>query len=504
MGKTKNSEITALTAADLSKALKAGEVSAREAAAAYFDAIEKTDGDIGAYLTLTPKAALADADKVDAARRAGEKLPPLAGVPAGVKDNICTAGVRTTCASKMLENFVPPYDAFVIKRLREAGTVMLGKLNMDEFAMGSTTESSYFKKTRNPRDPSRVPGGSSGGAAAAVAALEAAFALGSDTGGSIRQPAAFCGVVGLKPTYGSVSRNGLVAFASSLDQIGPITRDVRDAALVLNVIAAHDKGDSTSLDREYPDFTARLGEDIKGLRIALPTEFFGEGLCQNVKASVMDAARRFERLGARISEVSMPSLAYALPAYCVISSAEASSNLARFDGVKYGYRSDDYEDIDSLYRRTRSEGFGREVKRRILLGTFALSSGYYDAYYKKALQVRTLVVRDYERVLSQHDIILSPVTPTVAYRLGEKIGDPLQMYLGDIYTVPVNIAGLPALSLPCGADPDGLPIGMQLIGRAFAEADILRAGYAFEQDAGVRFSAAQSGRRAAASPAGIE
>jgi len=500
----KKNELTAMTAAALSEILRAGEVSAREAAEAYFDAIGRTDGDIGAYLTLTREAALSEADKADAARLAGEELPPLAGVPAGVKDNICTKGVLTTCASKILENFVPPYDAFVMKRLRAAGTVMLGKLNMDEFAMGSTTENSYFKKTRNPRDLSRVPGGSSGGAAAAVAASEAAFALGSDTGGSIRQPAAFCGVVGLKPTYGSVSRNGLVAFASSLDQIGSVTRDVRDAALVLNVIAAHDKGDSTSVERDYPDFTERLGEDAAGLRIALPSEFFGEGLAESVKRAVMDAARRFESMGAFISEVSMPSLGHALPAYYVISSAEASSNLARFDGVKYGYRSEDYEDIDSLYRRTRSEGFGREVKRRILLGTFALSSGYYDAYYKKALQVRTLIVKDYERVLSEHDLILSPVAPTVAYRFGEKTDDPLKMYLGDIYTVTVNIAGLPALSLPCGADPDGLPIGMQLIGRAFGEAEILKAGYAFEQDARISFGAARAAASAAASPAGTE
>ncbi len=383
----------------------------------------------------------------------------------------------------MLENFVPPYDATVMEKL--SGIAMLGKLNMDEFAMGSSTENSFYQITHNPRDLSRVPGGSSGGSAAAVAAGEAAFALGSDTGGSIRQPAAFCGVVGLKPTYGVVSRFGLIAFASSLDQIGTLTRDVRDAALLLNAIAGHDPKDATSVKREYSDFGAQIGREIRGMRVALPKEYFGEGLHPEVKEAVLAAAKKLEGQGAEIVETSMPSLEHALAAYYVISCAEASSNLARFDGVKYGFRAEGYENINELYDKSRSEGFGREVKRRILLGSFVLSAGYYDAYYKKAMQVRTLVKRDFDRILSENDLILSPVAPTTAYKIGEKIDDPLTMYMGDAYTVPVNIAGLPAVSLPCGTDGAGLPVGAQLIGKPFSEAEILRAAYVLEKEAAI-------------------
>ena len=474
-------EICKMTATALKTAMEAGELSSREATEAYLAAIEEREKDIRAYLTITPKTALAQADAADKRRGRGEALSPLDGIPGAIKDNICTKNVRTTCASRMLENFVPPYDATVMGKL--SGIAMLGKLNMDEFAMGSSTENSFYQITHNPRDLSRVPGGSSGGSAAAVAAEEAAFALGSDTGGSIRQPAAFCGVVGLKPTYGMVSRFGLIAFASSLDQIGTLTRDVRDAALLLNVIAGHDPKDATSVKREYGDFGAQIGREIRGMRVALPKEYFGEGLHPEVKEAVLAAAKKLEGQGAEIVETSMPSLEHALAAYYVISCAEASSNLARFDGVKYGFRAKDYENINELYDKSRSEGFGREVKRRILLGSFVLSAGYYDAYYKKAMQVRTLVKRDFDRILSENDLILSPVAPTTAYKIGEKIDDPLTMYMGDAYTVPVNIAGLPAVSLPCGTDGAGLPIGAQLIGKPFGEAEILRAAYVLEKEA---------------------
>lgn len=470
------------SAAALAEKLAAGQVSAQEAAKAYLEQIEARETQIGAYIQVTREEALAQAAQIDARRAAGQQLHPLAGVPMALKDNLCTKGIKTTCASKMLQNFRPPYTATAAQRLEQAGCVLLGKANMDEFAMGSSTENSYYHPTRNPVDPTRVPGGSSGGSAAAVGAREAAFALGSDTGGSIRQPAAFCGVVGMKPTYGAVSRYGLVAFASSLDQIGPLTRDVRDSALVLSAIAGHDPRDSTSLKRTYGDFGAQLGEDVAGMRLGLPREFLEEGIDPQVKAAVLAAARRYEKLGARVEPVSLPTLKHALPAYYVISSAEASSNLARFDGVRYGYRARDYADMDELYERTRSEGFGPEVKRRIMLGTFALSAGYYEAYYNKALQVRTLVVREFEALFKDFDALLSPVAPTTAYRLGEKTADPMAMYLGDIYTVPVNIAGLPALSLPCGWDQENLPIGMQLIGPPFSEKKLYQLGYAFEQD----------------------
>ena len=475
-------EITALSLRQLSGCLRSAELTAVQAAEAYLASIRENDPSIRAYLSVLEEKAMGQAAETDRRRARGETLSPLAGVPVGIKDNICTKGVTTTCASRMLEHFVPPYSAHVIEKLAEAGVVMLGKLNMDEFAMGSSTENSFFQITHNPRDPSRVPGGSSGGSAAAVAAGEAAFALGSDTGGSIRQPAAFCGVVGMKPTYGTVSRYGLVAFASSLDQIGPLTRDVADSAMVMDCIAGHDSRDSTSIRMDKLPYASQLGQDIRGIKIALPEEFFGEGLSEDVRKGIQLAARRFQDLGAEIVRVSMPALTHALPAYYIISSAEASSNLARFDGIRYGYRSPDYEDISSLYKNSRSEGFGEEVKRRIMLGTFALSSGYYDAYYKKALQVRTLITRDYSRIFAACDCILSPVAPTTAYKIGEKTANPLEMYLGDIYTVPVNIAGLPGLSMPCGAAADGLPVGMQLIGPAFSEPLLYRVGYAYETD----------------------
>ena len=469
--------IVDMTVTELSEKLRSRKLSAEEAAKAYLGQMEKREPEVGAYLTVTREAALETARKVDQKRMKGEELHPLAGI----KDNICTKGVKTTCASRMLENFVSPYDAAVIERLKDCHIVMLGKLNMDEFAMGSTTENSYYQITKNPRDLTRVPGGSSGGAAACVAAQEAACAIGSDTGGSIRQPAAFCGVVGMKPTYGAVSRYGLVAFASSLDQIGPLTKNVADNALVMNAIAGKDFRDATSLDRAWGDFAGELNKGVKGLKIALPKQYFGEGISPEVKGAVLEAAKRYEALGAFVEEADLPALEYALPAYYVISSAEASSNLARFDGVKYGFRAEDYEDIDQLYLATRTQGFGKEVKRRIMLGSFVLSAGYYDAYYKKALQVRTLIQREFDRALEGHDLILAPVAPTTAYRIGEKTSDPLQMYSGDVCTVPVNIAGLPALSLPCGEDRDGLPVGMQLIGKAYSEALLYRVGYAFEQ-----------------------
>ncbi len=478
-------DITELTLRELTGALQRKAVSAREAAEGYLARMAEQEPEVGAYLTVTEKEALAAADSIDQRRAQGELLPPLAGVPCGIKDNICTRGIPTTCASRMLEHFTPPYDATVMERLQAQGAVMLGKLNMDEFAMGSSTENSYFHLTHNPHDPGRVPGGSSGGSAAAVAAREAAFTLGSDTGGSIRQPAAFCGVVGMKPTYGLVSRYGLIAFASSLDQIGPLTRTVYDNALVLEAICGHDPKDSTSLPGSGLSMTQGMEAGVKGMRFALPREYFSQGLQPEIAAALRAAAHRLETLGAQVDEVSLEGLDYALPAYYVISSAEASSNLARFDGVKYGFRAQNLRDIRELYRETRSQGFGPEVKRRIMLGSFVLSAGYYDAYYKKALQARTLLKQSFDRIFAQYDAIISPVAPTTAYKIGEKTQDPLEMYLGDVYTVPVNIAGLPALSLPCGTDSQGLPIGMQLIGKPFSEPTLYRAGFAFEAEGGV-------------------
>lgn len=475
-------KLTDYSVCTLSELLAKGEISSAELTDAYLEQIEKSDGAIGAYVTVCADSARQKAHESDRRRANGESLSPLSGIPMAIKDNICTSGVKTSCASKFLENFVPPYDAAVTEKLTDS--VMLGKLNMDEFAMGSTTENSALGQTRNPRDTSCVPGGSSGGSAAAVAAREAAFSLGSDTGGSIRQPASFCGVVGMKPTYGTVSRYGLVAFASSLDQIGPLTRNVRDSAMVLSAITGHDRRDSTSLDREYADFSAKIGKGVRGMKVALPRQFFAEGSSGEVQASVLAAAKQLESMGAELVEVSMPTLDYSLPAYYVISGAEASSNLARFDGVRYGRRAQEYEDMNDLYCRSRSEGFGAEVKRRIMLGTFALSAGYYDAYYKKALCVRTLIIKEFNSIFEKCDIILSPTTPTPAYKIGEKISDPIAMYMGDIYTVPVNIAGLPAISLPCGTDKAGLPIGVQLIGPAFGEAELYRAAAQLEDTLG--------------------
>ena len=472
-------ELTSRSVYEHARALKKKEYSAVELTQAYLEEISRREAEIHAYISTNAEYALEQAKAADKRIANGEGTA-LTGIPAGIKDNMCTKGIATTCASKMLADYVPPYDAHVIQRLQEAGYVLLGKLNMDEFAMGSTTENSAMGITRNPRDPSRVPGGSSGGSAAAVAAGEAAYTLGSDTGGSIRQPAAFCGVVGMKPTYGRVSRYGLVAFASSLDQIGPLTRDVRDNAMVLAAIAGHDRRDATSVDRPVEDYLAGLEDGVSGIRIGLPEEFFGDGISADVKEAVLAAADTLAGMGARLVQVKMPSLDYALSAYYVISSAEASSNLARFDGVRYGYRAADFADMDELYQKSRSEGFGAEVKRRIMLGTFALSSGYYDAYYKKALQVRSLVRADFDSAFAKCDCILSPVAPTVAYKIGEKTSDPLEMYLGDAYSVPVNIAGVPALSMPCGTGEGGMPVGMQLIGPAFSEAMLYRIGYAFE------------------------
>ncbi len=475
--------VTRMSVAALSAHLASRELSALEATEAYLERLEEAEPQTGAYLSFSAERAREKAKEIDARRIAGETLSPLAGIPAALKDNLCTAWSMTTCGSRMLENFSAPYDATVVRMLSDAGAVFLGKTNMDEFAMGSSTENSALGTTRNPRALNRVPGGSSGGSAAAVAADEAAFALGSDTGGSIRQPAAFCGVVGMKPTYGRVSRYGLVAFASSLDQVGPLTKTVADCALVLDCIAGHDTRDSTSVPGLTTGFTKSLHNDIRGLRLAVPRELFGDGVDAGVKSAVLGAAKRFEALGARVEEVSMPALTYALPAYYVISSAEASSNLGRFDGVRYGYRTKNCETLEEMYLRSRSEGFGAEVKRRILLGTFALSAGYYDAYYKKALQVRTLLFEAFSEVFSRFDAVLSPTAPTVAYRFGEKTEDPMTMYMGDVCTVPVNIAGLPALSIPCG-EADGLPVGMQLIGRAFEETTLFALGAAFERDYG--------------------
>lgn len=474
------SELTERTIFEHAEALRKKEYSSVQLTQAYLEQIDKKDKIIGAYITVTADRAIESAKAFDEGRCSDSEISPLAGIPCGIKDNMCTKGIKTTCASKMLGGYIPPYSAHVVEKLEKSGAVILGKLNMDEFAMGSTTENSAFKVCRNPLDTDRVPGGSSGGSAAAVAAREAVYTLGSDTGGSIRQPASFCGVVGMKPTYGSVSRYGLVAFASSLDQIGPITSTVLDNALVLNAIVGHDKRDATSVKRVYNDFTADIKNGVKGMKIGVPEEFLGEGISDDVRKAVLAAADTYRALGAELVSVSMPSIDYALSAYYVISSAEASSNLARFDGVRYGYRCDDYSNIDELYRKSRSEGFGSEVKKRIMLGTFALSSGYYDAYYKKALQVRSLVRKDFDEAFGKCDFIISPVTPTVAYKIGEKTGDSLQMYMGDAYSVPVNIAGIPALTLPCGIGEGGMPVGMQLIGPAFSEGLLYRAGFAFE------------------------
>lgn len=473
-----------LTVHEAAHLLARREVSSRELTRAVLDRLQGVEGQLNAFVTLTPELALEQARQADERLARGEDVTPLTGIPAAIKDVICTLGVRTTCGSRMLENFVPPYDATVIVRLKRAGLVMVGKTNMDEFAMGSSGENSYFGPTRNPWDRERVPGGSSSGSAAAVAADACLYALGSDTGGSIRQPAALCGIVGLKPTYGRVSRYGLVAFASSLDQIGPMTKDVTDAALVLQAIAGHDPNDSTSAPVEVPDYAAALVPDVKGLRIGVPREYMGEGVEEGVRQAVTAAIQRLAELGARVDwEASLPSTPYALACYYIIAPSEASANLARYDGVKYGYSYTEGASMWENMERTRQFGFGAEVKRRIMLGTYALSAGYYDAYYLKAQKVRTLIRREFESAFQRYDVLLTPVSPTPAFRLGEKLEDPLQMYLSDVFTIPVNIAGLPAISVPCGFS-QGLPVGLQVIGRPFDEATVLRVAYAYEQAAG--------------------
>ena len=472
--------LTRLTIEELAARFRRGEATPSEAAAAYLERIDALDGRVNAFLTVTRQAALGQAAEADARLTAGRPLSPLDGIPIALKDLLCTRGIRTTCGSRILETFVPPYDATVMARLRAAGAVLLGKLNMDEFAMGSSTEHSAFFPTRNPWDLDRVPGGSSGGSAAAAAADLAAATLGSDTGGSIRQPAGFCGTVGLKPTYGRVSRYGLIAFASSLDQIGPFAKTVADAAVVLGVIAGADRRDSTSVDVPVPDYRAALEGGIAGLRVGIPAEYFIDGIDPEVEAAVKAAIEVLRGLGARTEPVSLPHTRYGLAAYYVIAPAEASSNLARYDGVKYGLRVPGGRDLIEMYGRTRAAGFGAEVKRRVMLGTYALSAGYYDAYYGKAQRVRTLVRRDFQEAFERVDVLAAPTTPGVAFTLGEKT-DPLQMYLNDILTIPVNLAGLPGVSVPAGFTTSGLPIGLQLIGRAFDESTVLRAAHTYQQ-----------------------
>jgi aspartyl-tRNA(Asn)/glutamyl-tRNA(Gln) amidotransferase subunit A len=472
--------------------LRRGEVSARELTETHLKRIAAVDPTIHAYLEVTAERARSDADRIDAARAAGADLPPLAGIPLAIKDNLCTLGIRTTCSSRMLESFVPPYESTVTGRLWEAGAVLLGKTNLDEFAMGSSTETSAFGPSRNPWDPERVPGGSSGGSAAAVAAGECMAALGSDTGGSIRQPASFCGVVGLKPTYGRVSRWGLVAFASSLDQVGPFTASVADAAEILQAIAGADPRDATCLKVPVPDYTAALHQPVKGLRVGLIRECFEQpGLDPAVKASVLAAAARLEALGCELVDVSCPRFDDGIATYYVIAPSEASANLARYDGVKYGFRAQTSEGGNSLATmtaRSRAEGFGAEVQRRILIGTYALSAGYVDAFYRKAQQVRTLIRRDFDRAFEAVDVLLTPTSPTTAFRFGAHTNDPLAMYLADLLTIPVNLAGLPALSLPCGFDAEGLPIGLQLITGVLQEERLLQVAHAYEQEAQVMAS----------------
>ena len=474
-------DITELTVHELQEKLKNKELTVTEITKAYDDRINEKEKDVQAFITLTTEEAINQSKEIEDKINKKEISGELAGIPIGIKDNICMKGVKTTAASKMLENFISPYDATVMEKINSENLIPLGKTNMDEFAMGSSTETSYFKKTRNPWDLNRVPGGSSGGSAAAVASNMVPWALGSDTGGSIRQPAGFCGVVGLKPTYGLVSRFGLIAFASSLDQIGTFTKDIKDTAILLNVIAGHDEKDSTSANVEKKDYTQCLKNDVKGLKIAVPKEFFGEGINEEVKDALEKAIAKYKELGATVEEVSLDIANYALAAYYIIACAEASSNLGRFDGIRYGYRTPNYTNLKDIYVNSRSEGFGDEVKRRIILGTYVLSSGYYDAYYKKAQKVRTLVKNKFDEIFKDYDVILTPTSPTTSFKIGEKSDNPLEMYLSDICTVSVNIAGLPGLSMPCGVDKNGLPIGMQLIGKHFDEETILNAGYTFEQ-----------------------
>ena len=473
--------LMSLTAVELGKKIKAGEVTVKEAVEAAFAQIEKVESEVHSFVTLTKEQALKDAEEIQKKIDAGELTGPLAGVPVALKDNLCTKGLLTTCSSKILDNFVPTYTAQAVENLQKAGAVIIGKTNMDEFAMGSTTETSAQGVTKNPWNLEHVPGGSSGGSCAAVAAEECSYALGSDTGGSIRQPSSFCGVTGLKPTYGTVSRYGLIAYGSSLDQIGPVAKDVTDCAAVLEAITSYDKKDSTSIERKDTDFTSALVDDVKGMRIGIPRAYFGEGLNEEVKTAVLAAAEVLKEKGAIIEEFDLNLVEYAIPAYYVIASAEASSNLARFDGVKYGYRTEEYEGLHNMYKKTRSEGFGAEAKRRIMLGSFVLSSGYYDAYYLKALRTKALIKQEFDQAFEKYDVILGPAAPTTAPKLGSSLEDPIKMYLGDIYTISVNLAGLPGMTLPCGIDSKGLPIGLQLIGDCFKEKNIIRAAYSFEQ-----------------------
>ncbi len=468
-------ELLDMTAVELAKAIKEGKTTAVEAMEAVIAQIERTESEYNCYVTFDKEAALNEAKETQKKIEDGTLKGLLAGVPVAIKDNMCTEGVLTTCSSKILENFVPQFSSEAVIRLKEAGAVIIGKTNMDEFAMGSTTETSAFGVTKNPRNPQHVPGGSSGGSAAAVAANEAFCALGSDTGGSIRQPASYCGVVGMKPTYGTVSRYGLIAYGSSLDQIGPLTKDVTDCATIMEVIAAHDPKDSTSIKREDTNFTSALVNDVKGMKIGIPKDYFGEGLDLEVKDAVLKAAEVLKEKGAVVEEFDLSLVEYAIPAYYTIAAAEASSNLERFDGVKYGYRAKDYEGLHNMYKKTRSEGFGAEVKRRIMLGSFVLSSGYYDAYYLKALRVKAMIKKAFDEAFAKYDVILGPVAPTTAPKLGASLSDPIKMYLGDIYTISVNLAGLPGISIPCGNDSKGLPIGVQMIGNSFSEKTLIQA-----------------------------
>ena len=469
-----------LTALELGKKIKAGEITSPQATEAVIKQIKAVEEQVHSYVTLDEEGAMKRAKEVQAQIEAGTLTGPLAGVPAAIKDNMCTKGMRTTCSSKILENFVPTYTAEAVLNLEKAGAVILGKTNMDEFAMGSTTETSAYGVTRNPWNTEHVPGGSSGGSCAAVAANERFYALGSDTGGSIRQPSSFCGVTGIKPTYGTVSRYGLIAYGSSLDQIGSVAKDVSDCAAILEAISSHDLKDSTSMARTDCDFTSALKDDVKGMKIGIPSSYFGEGLDEEVKAAILKAADILKEKGAIVETFDLGLVDYAIPAYYVIASAEASSNLSRFDGVKYGYRTKEYEGLHNMYKKTRSEGFGPEVKRRIMLGSFVLSSGYYDAYYLKALRTKALIKKEFDKAFAKYDLILAPASPDTAPKLGASLSDPLKMYLGDIYTISVNLAGLPGMTVPCGMDSKGLPIGMQLIGDCFKEKNIIRAGYAFE------------------------
>ena len=469
-------ELYELTVHELLEKLDNNEITLEDITKSYIDRINDKEKDVQAFVTITDKEALEKVQNIK------EKDTKFVGIPIGIKDNMCTKGVKTTCSSKMLENFVAPYNATVVEKLNDENIVSLGKLNMDEFAMGASTEYSAFKKTKNPWNLNTTPGGSSGGSAAAVAANLVPWALGSDTGGSIRQPASFCGVVGLKPTYGLVSRYGLVAFASSLDQIGPITKDVEDSAMLLNIIAGHDEKDSTSVNIDKKDYTKALVKDVKGLKIGVPKEYFGDGINEEVKESVKSAIKKYEEMGAIIEECSLDIVDKALAVYYIIADAEASSNLGRFDGIRYGYRTKNFDTLEDIYINTRSEAFGVEVKRRIILGTYVLSSGYYDAYYKKAQKIRTLIRKEFEKLFEKYDVLITPTSPTVAYEIGTKSNNPLEMYLADLCTVTVNLVGLPGISIPCGVDKEGMPIGMQLIGKHFDEETILRAAYTYEQE----------------------